>query len=279
MPAPMAPNMILPQFFLPRESIKLGRFITSLDHPHQSYHDPVCPNQPQVLVSLRNSYASTQESDTSSSFGSALTALVSTAFSKRANSRVRVVTEHVKTYVLENSDGWFEDATGLTDTRGWIEKQIDQRYAIYMVVGFHTITNARIIQESTHSISTQGQIKVPESLTLAAVGVIAPLGNVIDLHVGGHHYDLNGVNSQFLAPGEQVCALQCRRIRHKWLSSKQIDTLRLAKAPRWSSVESWRDMGPDEEDEVLEVELTEMEASDGKWSQEEVIGDEAFFVR
>jgi hypothetical protein len=273
----MTSNILLRQFFLPQDSIKLGRFITSIDHPHQNYHDPTCAKAPQALISLRGSYTGTYQTDTSSGFGSALTSLMSAAFSKHAKTKVRVATDRVTTYILQNSDRWFEEATKMLPTRSWIERQVDQGYDIYVIVGFHTVTDARVIQEYMHAKSTEGQLKLPGSLSLTAVGAIAPLGNIIDPRVGGHCHDLDGANAQFLAPGEHVCALQCRKMCHKWLSSKNIDQSRLSKLPRWASVETWRD---DEEgdDDIFEVELNEVKSLEGEWDREEVAGSEIFFV-
>lgn len=71
---------------------------------------------------MRNSYADKYRCLASGSrFGPTLTSLISARFSKYAKWKVCVAAEHVKTYTLDTSDNWFEEATRLPATRAWIE--------------------------------------------------------------------------------------------------------------------------------------------------------------
>jgi len=273
----MTVSIILSQIFLPRDSVKLGRFITNVEHPHQNYHDPPSANQPSVLVSLRDSYTGEHHTASNSGFGSSLTSLISAGFSKRAKTKIRVATDHVKTYTLDNSDFWFEEATGLEATRVWFERAFDRDHDVYMIVGFHTVTNASISQDSIDGKNAAAQINVPASLFLATAGVITPLGNAIDPNVSVHRQGLDKEQSQFVAPGEQVCALEYRKVCHRWLSSKRVDKSRLSKVCHWPPVERSRDE-EDGEDDIVEVELTELQGLGGDWDKE-VVGDEVLFIR
>ena len=73
-------------------------------------------------------------------------------FSKRAQAQVEITTEEVKIYTLDNSDSWFEAAVGTSSTRRWMERQLERGNEMYMVVGFCTVKDARIIQR----IATEG---------------------------------------------------------------------------------------------------------------------------
>lgn len=273
----MRVNIILPQIFLPQDSIKLGRIITSLEHPYQNYHDPPATSQPRVLISLRNSYTGEQHVTSKSGFGSTLTSLVSADFSKRTKMKIRVTTDHVKTYILENSDHWFEQATHLEATRAWIERAVDQGHDMYMVVGIHTVTDAIVNQESVVGRDASGQIKIPLSQSLAGAGIIAPLGDIIDPGVAFQQQGLNGAQSRFIVPGEQVCALEYRKIRLRWLSSKRLDKSRLSNVHQWPTIERSRDE-EDGEDDIIQVELVDVQAPDGIWDRIDV-EDESLFIR
>lgn len=231
-------------------------------------------------MSPRSSYTDHRHNASNSGFRSALTSLMSAGFSKRAKSNVRIAAEHINTYTLDNSDEWFEEAVLLPATRSWFERAVDRGDRIYMVVGYHTITDARISQESIQGEQTSGQLALPASLSLAAAGVVAPLGNLIDTAVGANRENLNGAQSHFMAPGEQVCALQYRKVHHKWLSSKMVDTLRLSKAPRWLSIETRRAMEEEDDDEdIIEVQMEEMDGPDGEWDAERLPDGEVLLVR
>lgn len=274
----MATTILFPQFFLPFESIKLGRFITSVEYPHQDFHDPPYTRPPAATVTIRNQYNSLRHESNSSGFTSALTSLMSAGFSKRANLKLRVSTDHVRTYTLENSQRWFEEAAGFDDTRQWIERTIDQGDDAYLIVGFHTVTDARIIHQSAVGAEQGGYIGLPVGLSLTAVGIVAPLGDIIDPRIGTHRREADGVLEQFLAPGEQICALQYRKVCHRWLSSKKMDKASLAKVPRWTAGDRWRNEEEGEED-VIEVDAQDGGLPDGEWNQERAPDGETLIIR
>ncbi|KAG7424475.1 hypothetical protein Forpi1262_v014529 [Fusarium oxysporum f. sp. raphani] len=276
----MSLNIIVPHFFLPRSSVKLGRFITNIDHPHQSYHDPLYIETPKSAVSAREAFVGLNDKSSNVSFASALTALMSAGFSKRAKAQVKITAECVKTHTLDNSDEWFSKAMDILATKVWIERQVDRGHDIFMIVGYHTITNARIVQKFVHGLDVGGQIHVPASLSLAAIGVVTPLGEIIDPSVEGNNDCVDNMQTSFMAPGEQVCAFQYRKIRHRWLSSKSTGTFRLSKSPRWSSVERGRDE-EDGEDDIIEVEATPVpeEALHGEWDRMDAPDGEILLIR
>jgi hypothetical protein len=273
----MMTGILLPQIFIPVESIKLGRLVTSVDHPHQDYHDPAYSPTPVPTINIRAHYGGLGHESRTSNFSSALTSLLSAGFSKRAKSRVRVETNLVRTYTLQNSTQWFDKAVSSEESRGWFERRIDQGDDIYFVVGFHTVTDAQIIYESADGNEHAGQLSLPVSLALNAAGVIAPLGDLADPQVGVHHGSVERVIEYFKAPGEQICAFQYRPIRHRWLSSRSIDKAMLAKTPRWSAGDRWRDEEDGVED-ILEAEITDLSRLEGEWD-EEVADDETLLLR
>ncbi|KAK2855583.1 hypothetical protein FQN49_005047 [Arthroderma sp. PD_2] len=221
----MTSSILFPQFFLPVESFKLGRFTISIDYPHQGYHDPPCIGAPETIITPREEFCGSYQGATRSGFKSTLTSLMSSRISKWLDTDTQVTTDLVKTYILGNSGQWFTEAMSLEATR----KEV------------------------------VGQIKLPLGLNLASIGSIAPFGNILDHRVSGHHQAAEGKQVKFMAPGEQVCALQYRKVRLRWLSSRRMDKAFLSKNPRWVCYERSRDDKEGEED-MLEVEIAELEA-------------------
>jgi hypothetical protein len=275
----MTLTIISSDFFLPLNSIKLGRLVKSINFPAQSYHDPPYSQSFEGAPNVRSQYRRVLQDESSASFASKMTSLLSSGFSKRANRAVRIETNAVKTYILDNSEAWFTEATGFEETKKWIERAIGGN-GIYFVVGFHTVTDARIVHESVQGHQLAGQVTSPVGLSLAAVGVVAPLGNIVDLAVRGNQTVLDGARTQFVAAGEQICALQYIKISYQWLYSKKVENLKLSKWPRWTAFEDWRKTSSDEEDEpdLLEVRIEELEKPEGDWEQE-AEGDEILLLR
>lgn len=273
----MTRSIILTPFFLPQDSIKLGRFVTRVDHPHQNHHDPPSAGQPRALLSVLDSFTGEHETASHSTFNASLTSLLSASFSKRAKINIRVATDRVKTYTLDNSDNWFDEAIGLAATRAWIERALDRGEDIYMIVGYRTVMNASISQASILVNSAGGQTTAPGTLSLTAAGIIAPIGGLLAASVGTNQQGLDGAISQFVAPGEQVYALEYRKLCHRWLSSKHVDNSRLSGVRQWPSMERSRDE-EDGEDDIIEVEMTEVDGLDEDWDKE-VVGNQAVFMR
>ncbi|KAI0854038.1 hypothetical protein F5Y00DRAFT_222163 [Daldinia vernicosa] len=272
----MRVNIVPEQTFLPLQSVTLGRLTTSYEHPHQNYHDPPA-SQPNILLSDRSTYAGEHLIGSGSNFGSTLTSLISARFSKQTKSKIRVTADHVKTYTLDNSDSWFEEATHLPATQSWVERAIDRGYDIYMIVGYHTITNARLSQESVAEKSVGAHIELPVSLSLAATGVVVPIGDIIDPIATLHQQGLDRAQSQFVTSGEQVCAIEYRKVRYQWLSSKRIEKSRLSNVRQWPSRERARDE-EDGEDDIIDVDLTEVQDLDGDWDTE-TVDNKILFIR
>jgi hypothetical protein len=264
-------TILLSQIFIPLNSIKLGRFVTSVDHPHQDYHDPAYNPPPVASIITRAQYDGLGHESRSSGFSSALTSLLSSGFSKMAKSTIRIESDRIQTYLLPNSSQWFKESTAAAKTRQWLERAIDQGDDIFFVIGFHTITDARIIQKVASGKERTGQISLPVGLSLNAAGVLAPLGDLLDPSVGVHHRKANGVAEQFVAPGEQICAFQYRKVCHRWLSSKSIEKATLDKVPRWAPEDRWRDEEENDGlEDVIEVDMKELGVPDGEWERENV---------
>jgi hypothetical protein len=265
-------TILFPQFFAPVRSVKLGRFVTSVDHPHQDYHDPAYAHPPLASVNTSAHYGGITLKTRSSGFATALTSLMSAGFSKRANTQVRIKAERVQTHTLENSSEWFREAASCEATQRWAERAIDQGDDLYFVVSFTTVTDARVVRKSMQAKEHTGQTGVPVGLSLNAAGVVAPLGNLVDPQVGGQRGSEDGVAEHFLAPGEQICAVQYRKVCHRWLSSKDIGQATLAKTPRWAAGDRWRD---EEEgvDDILEVDTEAIGQLEGGWEQLEGDGE------
>jgi len=201
---------------------------------------------------------------------------MSTGITKRAKTSIRIETDQVKTYTLENSGERFIEAMNLEESRKWVEDKIDMDKDIYLVVGFHTVLNARIVQRSLQGREAGGQINLPIGLSLAAIGAFMPLGNIMDPHLAGNYQLSQSGNIEFLAPGEQICALQYLKVRHRWLSSRNVDKEFLSKAPRWKSYYEYR--GDEEEEEnIIEVETAELGEADDNWDRDVESGEILLF--
>lgn len=264
--------------FLSPESIRLGRFVRNIDEPQSDFLDPDCNVTPDsVIVKSHLRYEEVQQNAKDKSFTALLTSLVSTSRTKCNNACTQVSTEQVKTYQLSNSGSWFKSAVKSEAVREWIKESIDQGDDIYVIVGYHTMTDARIIEGVVDAADTSAWLQLPVGEALATAGVVAPLGSMADPGVGVKNFHQQGVHRRFVAVGEQVCAVQYRKVRFKWFSSRDLDKTSLEKNNRWKVYWSVRGQEIGTND-VVEADLEEeLELEDDDYERH-VYGKEQFLI-
>ena len=217
----MLHNILLPQTFLPLDSIRIGRLVLSVDEPQSNYLDIV--GDPEIIIKQHENYTGQATSATDKSFASALTSLISTSRTRQKSSFTRITTTLVKTYQMTNSGTWFKRLLQVQETRKWIEQAYREVNDIYLVVGYHTMLDAQVIDGGATINEIDGSVEVPLGAALAAQGLVIPLGGVIDPKVAGQYKHSQGAQQQFIAPGEQICAVQYRKLRFNWFSSRDLN--------------------------------------------------------
>ncbi|OCL05461.1 hypothetical protein AOQ84DRAFT_379564 [Glonium stellatum] len=113
----MPRSILLSRFFLPLSAVGLGRFVTSLDDPHQDYHNPICNASPKVTEKVQTQYDSIRHTFNYQNVASQLTAFLSSSFSKRLKASIQITADQAKTYYLNNAGQWFRHAVQSRETR------------------------------------------------------------------------------------------------------------------------------------------------------------------
>jgi hypothetical protein len=252
----MPPSILLSQFFLPLSAVSLGRFVISLDDPHQDFHDPLCNSDPEVAERVQTQYDSVRHSVKHQNVASQLTTFLSSSFSKRLKASIRITADQAKTYYLNNVGQWFRDAVQSEKTQKWIERTIDEGEDIYVVVAYHTLFDARIIERLGGQRTTSGNLAIPMPTPLSVPGTVIPFTNIADSGLGGFRDHTKDEQRQFIAAGEQIFAVQYRKVRWRWFASNKVDEVMLAKKAWWERYDRPRYLQSEPED-MIEVELLE----------------------
>lgn len=264
----MSRGALLSQFFLPLSAVSLGRFVTSFEEPHQDYHDPMDRIHADTLEEIQIRYESSYRKIIDRNLTSHLTSFLSSSFSKRLSAFIHVRADQAKTYHLNNPGQWFRSAVQSQETRKWIEKILDEGEDIYVVVAYHTLQDARITEYIGTQSSVGGNAVIPVSTALAASGVVVPFGNLVDPGLEGFRSGAEDEQRRFIAPGEQVFAVQYRKVRSKWFARNTVDEMTLAKKTWWEKYDRSRYLQSKAKD-MIEVELgdeVELEGDCYEWA-------------
>ena len=248
--AVMPYNILLPQTFLPIHSVKLGRLVVDPTEPQSDYFDPVTNSPPEIIIRENHLFSGQESNPTSKSWSVALANLLSVSRSQKRRIVTSITTEQSTAYLLGNSGKCFQEALQDQHTKTWIEKAKRRRGDIYLVVGYHTVLNAEIYEGGTLCNETAGNIALPVAEALAATGIIVPFGNAVDptMTVARDHSEEG--HQSFTATGEQICAVQYRKLRFKWHSRRDMDDVPLGPS-QWKSYWTFRGELAD----ILEVDL------------------------
>lgn len=253
----MESNNLLSQLFLPMSSVSLGRFVVSIEDPHQDFHDPLHSTTLAIAEKLQKNFTGTYTSVRHHNASAEIATLLSASFSKRLKTSVQITTVQAKTYYLNNVGDWFQNAVRSRDTQRWIERVIDEGEDIYAIVAYHTLLDAHIQESSGDSSADSGRIGVPLSTALNASGVCMPFV-VGDPRLGGSRGGVVNEQGSWVASGEQVHAVQYRKVRWDWFSRKRVEEMKLAKRPFWERYDRLRsaeDEVEGEEEDMIEVDL------------------------
>ncbi|KAH0558590.1 hypothetical protein GP486_004758 [Trichoglossum hirsutum] len=104
--------------------------------------------------------------------------------------------------------------------------------------------------------------------------MVIPITNIVDPELGGFRgWDcIEDKQRWFIAPGEQIYAMQCRKARWRWFTSNKVDEMMLVKKAWW---ERPRDLEGESED-VVGVELEDEIALEGDRDEYVVKSGEVF---
>ena len=261
----MPKSILIPQFFLPLSAVSLGRFVISLDHPHQDFHNPTIDASPDITENVQTQYESLHHSAKHENITSQLTTFLSSSFAKRLKTSIRITADQAKTYYLNNAGQWFRDIVKSQETQEWIERTIDEGEDIYVIVAYHTLMNARVLEQLGGQSSTGGSLAIPVSTALIASGVVVPF-NVADPGLSGFRGRIEDSQRQFIAPGEQIYAVQYRKVRWGWFSRNKVDEITLGTKAWWERYDGLRNLQGETED-IIEVELEDENILEGDYDE------------
>jgi hypothetical protein len=180
-----------------------------------------------------------------------------------------------KIYQLDNSDEWFRKAVSRPEVREWIEKAVRTHGRIYVVVGYQTVHDARLSEANVRSKRLNAGAKLPVKAAIAGSGIILPIGEETDPAFDHTSQRNTEYRETFVAPGEQVAAIQYRRVRFKWYSSRDLDQAKLENDARWKfnwDVRRGQEKGVND---ICEVDLEADDIAESEFSDSDSLSDDS----
>lgn len=268
-------SFIFLQSLLPSSSVRLGRLILNTKFPHQDFLDPFDgddgrPRPAECIRRVQTNFTSTQTLSKSSKLRTYFNDVLSISYETHNSGVASVTAPQVTTHDLTNSGTWFHDACARPETRSWLEEAIDSGSTVYLVVGLRTLQDARLTKDVSSGSVRGVKTQVPTALVAGlsdAAGIATP-------GVASEKDNDHSENTVFDAPGEQIFAVQYRKVKFQWLASRKIENIVLDNT-RWKAYWDIRggEEDSDDDEDVLEVELTEVNDLEEDYFTEDKIDD------
>lgn len=254
---------------LPKDAVKLGRLVLSIKYPEQDFCDPdpegngVTTGAPTTSSTIVETFTHLVSQSRDTSFHAVLTSLISGTAGRRANTQVEVSAPTCVTHTLTHSSQFFERACEAPRVRRWLERALRRRQLVFLVTGIKTVTDANVGVELTKGKEAGGEVRVPVDVAAAGgvPGVLAA-GGVMDVGAGGSASRQATEKTGFDAPGEQIFAVQYRKVKFRLFQSRRVENGFLEEGARWQMYVGARGEAEDvaseeEEEDVVDATLSD----------------------
>ncbi|KAF4450214.1 hypothetical protein F53441_6648 [Fusarium austroafricanum] len=189
-----------------------------------------------------------------------LTSVASLLFHTEDDLETKISDTICITYFLDDVDRKFDEMWKEKGAREWFEDAFRKRRHVYMVTAIQTLTDANMKLASNKAAQVDGDIKIPVSRIIGDPTAAAPL----DPRVFAEHRAEKHRETGFVGEGEQIYAIQYRKVKWGLFSSREMAQGFLEEGNRWKVM--WKTMGAEKNDQdTLEAKLTDDdEALDNK---------------
>lgn len=232
------------QPILPLETIRIGRWVPNVRLPHHGYLDPSTEAPPRLHTFHHLHFRQMYERDAGTSFTLEGTLLAYGSFLRRDLASESISSDVSTVYQMDDPDSYFRSAIKHPMNRQWIERALKTHGKIYMIIGYQTVLDAAIQMNDMLDTETTTRLQAPVGAALTAATAIPVLTEVLDSSADMALHKRQKSGQSFVAKGEQIVAIQYRRIHFKFFSSRKVGEDTLENECRWKYLWDMRGRDP-----------------------------------
>ncbi|KAI7781028.1 hypothetical protein LA080_015262 [Diaporthe eres] len=253
----MPDSLVILNTLLPIGTVQLGRLVVDMRFPDQDFFQSaeLSISDDDVSTQRLEEFSYASEQTKTSDIRVLLSVIISGSRGSESSSGIDISTPIFVTRQLKNSGQFFEKLCSLRTTRAWLERMLRRRKSVYVVTGMQTVANAQIGRTRKTGTTYEGNVQIPGSLATFAAGIPLPVPEgALDVGAGGARAAEDSQRTSFVAPGEHLFAVQYRKMRISWLSSRDVDKTYLESGNRWKMYIGGRGE-EDQTEHIVDVEL------------------------
>lgn len=237
---------------IPRNFIELGRLVLDPKYPNQDFCQPLLHSE--VTIQDLEDFQETLKKVRNTGLEIKLLSLLSFTPSDSSDSRATISSPLCNIHQLRDPNTHFSNACKEPKVREWLEGRSMSRFSnVYFVCGFKTLQDAKVTV--SHSAEIDVGISGGAPLTaFTGVPIPIPSDSGLDVTVGVSSSNERGKSTSYTATGEHVYAVQYRKVKFSFFSSRHIDQAYLERGNRWRSYVGAR--AGDEVEDGIDVEVS-----------------------
>ncbi|KAG9503437.1 hypothetical protein J7337_006282 [Fusarium musae] len=250
------PPLTVHSHLFPRESVQLGRLVTTIKSPQNSYY-PAGKQQFQegdIYSVVNKDFYDLRQKNKDSKLQAVLTSVASLLFQTEEHLDTKIQDTICLTYFLDNADTKFREMCKDKVAREWFEDAFKKRRHVYMVTAIQTLIDAKMSLDSGTTGAVEAEVKIPVSKVLGEPTGAATL----DPKLVAQYREKKHRETGFVGQGEQIYAIQYRKVKWQLFSSRDMEMSFLEEGNRWQVM--WKTMGAEKSTrDVLETTLEDDE--------------------
>ncbi|KAI0896523.1 hypothetical protein F4806DRAFT_464828 [Annulohypoxylon nitens] len=220
-------------YLLPADAVSLGRLVVDVRFPDQDFFETRKESAVEGTLTQRVedfSYSSSQVA--TSRLHAILSNIISGGHGSENSSKISISSSLCITRQLQNSSLFFEQLCADSKARYWLEHALRQGEGVFLVTGIKTVVDAQIGIAQSKGKSSEAKFQIPTSCIATAAGIPLP-GGALDAGTDAHRSLDISEEGSFSAPGEQIFAVQYRKLRVSWFSTANVDKASLKRGNQW----------------------------------------------
>ncbi|KAM7211434.1 hypothetical protein V8F06_013190 [Rhypophila decipiens] len=204
--------------------LQLGWLVRDRKRPLSSCHRIPNPPKGERIVEVTN-FQDTISEDTKLTLGTFLSQILSLTIAPSSGVSVEVTADVSAIDILpdDEAEDWYNSLCRRTTARCWIQDRISDGDKVRLIVGIHSLQNAKVSVTEHQGNSLGGTITVPLSAILGIPGI---LDMAVDPGLGALR-EVERKASRCFEATDIIYAVAYRRIRIGFLSRKNVDATRL----------------------------------------------------
>jgi len=237
-----------------KSAVPLASLVPDKRYPHMDALSKIEVKEgDDYSVTIDKNFNGRVHIESDSFFKATITRIFSVEWEKETTDTFHVTAEEGRVYALRQPKAIFKKLCALEDVRKWLEEGFVDKQKTYLVIGYRTLLDAKLVRQTERSTNIAAQGRAP----IGAPAEVDPTPtSEMDTQAAGGHRNRAGGAGEFETNGERIYAICYRKVGFKFFEG--IDIAFLESGNRWKSFSKTRGKTQGEvEGEVVEADIEE----------------------